>query len=210
VQAPILLASYRHPEIVEPSLYPVWQESFTSSRVFTQPTNAFEALPNDKSLGVELIGINTDCSMIATKDGTRPKTLWVWQTPSTIPHAVLNFRENVKQILWHPLLANVLVVVTNQKDPTIYVWHDWTLAPAIGSIPAAAAAKGTYKFEGSWLPNQVADRCLFMMSSSDAFDIGFVEGKDGDVFFESILWNDFLGDEPSELTNDGQPNSRSI
>ena len=188
MQAPILLASYRHPEIVEPSLYPVWQESFTSGRVFTQPTNAFEALPNDKSLGVELIGINADCSMIATKDGTRPKTLWMWRTPSIIPHAVLNFRENVKQILWHPFLANVLVVVTNQKDPTIYVWHDWTLAPAIGSIPAAAAAKGTYKFEGSWLPNQVADRYLFMMSSSDAFDIGFVEGKDGDVFFESILW----------------------
>jgi hypothetical protein len=200
VQAPVHLASYRHPEIVEPSLYPVWQESSTSGRIFTQPTNAFEALPNDKSLGVELIGINADCSMIATKDGTRPKTLWMWQTPSTIPHAVLNFRENVKQILWHPFLANVLVVVTNQKEPTIYVWHDWTRAPTIGSIPAAAAARGAYKFEGSWLPNQVADQCLFMMSSSDSFDVGFVECKDGDVFFESILWNNFLGDEPSELT----------
>ena len=137
--------------------------------------------------------------MFATKDSTRPKTLWVWQTPSTAPYAVLNFRENVKQILWHPFLANVLVVVTNQKEPTIYVWHDCTHAPAIGSIPAAAAAKGACKFEGSWLPNQVADRYLFMMSSSDAFDIGFIEGKDGDVFFESILWNDFLRDEPSEL-----------
>jgi hypothetical protein len=197
VQAPIHLASYRHPETVEPSLYPVWQESFTAGRRFTQPTNAFEAPPNDKFLGVELIGINADCSMIATKDGTRPKTLWMWQTSSTIPHAVLNFRENIKQILWHPLLENVLVVVTNQRDPTIYVWHDWIHAPAIGSVPAAAAAKGAYKFEGSWLPSQVADQCLFMMSSSDAFDIGFVEGKDGDVFFESILWNNFLGNEPS-------------
>jgi hypothetical protein len=138
--------------------------------------------------------------MIATKDGTRPKTLWMWQATSTIPHAVLNFRENVKQILWHPFLANLLVVVTNQKDPTIYVWHDWTQAPAIGSIPAAAAARGVYKFEGSWLPSQVADQCLFMMNSSNTFDIGFVECKDGDVFFESILWNNFPGDEPLELT----------
>jgi hypothetical protein len=94
----------------------------------------------------------------------------------------------------------MLVVVTNQKDPTIYVWHDWTHAPAIGSIPAAAAAKGAHKFEGSWLPCQVADRYPFMMSSSDAFAIGSVEDKDGDVSFESIQWNDFLEDEQSGPT----------
>ena len=41
-----------------------------------------------------------------------------------------------------------------------------------------------------------------MMSSSEAFDVGLMEGKNDGVFVDSILRKDILGDDSLELIND--------
>ena len=140
--------------------------------------------------------------MIATKDAARPKAVWIWQKLSTELQTVLTFRENVWQLLWHPSLANVLVVITNQKEPTVYLWHDSTQAPSIGLIPTAAARRGASRLDGTWLPNEVSGRFLFLMSSLEAFDVGFMDAMANKVFFDSVLRVDILGDESPDTVND--------
>ena len=136
--------------------------------------------------------------MIATKDATRPKIVWIWHKSSPSHHLVINFRENVKQVLWHPESSHVLLIITSQKDPIIYAWHDFNKPPAIGYAPL----KSSGKFEGSWLPNKLDGRHLFMMSSPEAFEIGFLEHKEDVVLFDSILRRDSFTDDPSELFED--------
>lgn len=194
----MLLADYDHPYTVESSVYPVWQESLTSKRNFTRLHTALETMPNDNVSGIEKVAVNTDCSMIATKDSTRPRTVWIWPISSTVPQTVLNFREHVRQMLWHPSLPHVLLVLTNQREPLVYIWHDNGRAPAIGIIPLSASSKGAARLEGSWLPNKISGEHLFMMSSPEAFDIGSLDYRSDRVFFYSVLQEDVLMDEPSE------------
>jgi hypothetical protein len=194
----MLLASYYHPNTIENSIYPVWQESSTSERNFSRLHTALEAMPNDNVSGIEKVEVNADCSMIATKDSTRPRTVWIWPISSKVPQTVLNFREHVRQILWHPSLPHVLLILTSQKEPTVYVWHDQGIAPAIGVIPLSTSGNRATRFEGSWLPNEIAGRHLFMMSSPEAFDIGSLDGRGDRVFFESVLQKDFLINELSD------------
>ena len=203
----MLLASYDYPNTIETSDYPVWQESSTAERKFSRLTTALEATPSDNLSVVEKLAVNADCSLIATKDSSRPRRLWIWPVSSQVPLTVLNFREHVKQILWHPSLPNVMLILTSQKEPTVYIWHNQGIAPAIGIVPLSASHRGTGRFMGSWLPNETSGRHLFMMSSPDVFDIGSLEGKSDGVFFESVLQRDFLFDEPSnlDLSNDLTP-----
>jgi hypothetical protein len=203
----MLLASYGHPSTIEASIYPVWQESSMPARKFDRLHTALEAVPNDSVLGVEKVAVNADCTMIATKDSTRPTTLWIWTTTFSIPQTVISFREQIRQTLWHPKLPNVLLVITNQKEPTIYVWHGPSTAPAIGVIPLPSGGKGLARFEGIWLPNEVDGRHLFMLSSQEAFNIGFLHGSGDGVFFESVLEREFELEEPSHdaLDNERTP-----
>jgi hypothetical protein len=200
----MLLASYDHSRTIEIYIYPVWQESSTPQRNFSRLHTALEAVPNDGVSGVEKVAVNVDCTIIATKDSTRPRTVWIWTTASSIPQTVINFREPVKQILWHPTLPNVLLVITNQKEPTVYVWRDQSTAPAIGIVPLPVGGKGSARFEGNWLPNAVSGRNLFMLSSPEAFDIGFLQGRSDGVFFESVLERDFLLEEPPDAAFDNE------
>lgn len=200
----MLLASHDHPSTIETSIYPVWQESSTLERNFSRLHTALEAMPHDSVAGIEKVAVNSDGTMIATKDSTRPRTAWIWTAASSIPQTVINFREQVKQILWHPTLPDVLLVITNQKDPTFYIWHDQSTAPAIGIIPLPAGGKGSARPEGIWLPNEVDGRNLFMLSSPEAFDVGFLHGRGDGVFFESILEREFLSEEPPDAAFDNE------
>ena len=139
--------------------------------------------------------------MIATKDITRPKIVWIWHKSSPLPHAVISLRESIRQLLWHPSLPHVLLIITSHKDPIIYAWHDPTKAPAVGY----ASLKSHGKFEGSWLPNRFAERHLFMLSSPEAFEVGFLEHNEGQVLFDSILRRDSFLDDQSELSEDSHP-----
>ena|SRR2546423_1814328 len=191
----MLLASYEHPTTIEPSVYSVWQESSATERNFDRIYTAFEAMQNDSFAGVEKVAVNADCSMIATKDSVRPRTVWIWSISSTSPSTVLNFREHIKQILWHPSITSLLLILTVQKDPTFYIWHDKSTAPSIGVIDLSTSGKGAGKFEGFWLPIRIRGQQIFMMSTPDAFDLGFLKCWSDRVCLESVLQKNYLKEE---------------
>ena len=195
-QTPLLLAKYLISDYVDAAAYPIWQE--TPQRTFSAPTMSFEATPgSDAEAGIDIMQLNADCTLLAVKDDARPKLVWIWRVPGTEPIAVLTFHENVRHLLWHPTEPATLVVITARKESVFYAWTNLAKPPVVGMVPLPTSLKTTGRYEGAWLPNDVGGRNLFMLSSPEAFDVGFVEEREGALLFDSVLQRDSITDEDS-------------
>jgi len=179
------LANFKHADIVDGSKSTVWEEQVDGTGTFTLNKNAFEA-PTGQSIPqvVNAIELNVDCTFIATTLENYLKAVWLWQPYRSDPHTVIVFRENIKQILWHPTLPNVLLVITNQKRPMVYMWYQEMLPPAAGEIPVSNTQSN--KWEVQWV-NESEERRTFMLASTKSFDIGSLRFLDGQFVFDSIL-----------------------
>jgi len=214
------LARFVHPETIDGSKTFVWQEengkglpsSFSS--VFLRQNTSFSAIsdPEEPSTSsANAIEINTDQTMIATSLQSASKLLWIWKPGQSTPHTVIVFRHSVKNVLWHPILPNVLAVVTTQKRPVVYVWYQPNVGPICGQItlnheihPNQLASALSTKFSGSWLPGarHTNGRVPFLFSSATRFEVSFLESVDGEVVFISALRknrNTIEDDQPSGL-----------
>ena len=157
---------------------------------------SFEATAgSDTEAGIDIMQLNADCTMLAVKDDAKPKLLWIWRVPGTEPTAVLTFNENVRQLLWHPTEPATLVVITARKESVLYAWQSPSKPPVVGMVPLPTSLKATGRYEGTWLPNEVGGRKLFILSSPEAFDVGFVEEREGALLFDSVLQRDSITDE---------------
>ncbi|KAK5198003.1 hypothetical protein LTR99_009421 [Exophiala xenobiotica] len=152
---------------------------------------------------IDIISPNTNHTIIATRIRTSPQTLFLWK-PSEInngntnphPHTVLIFTHPVKQVLWHPFLANVLLILTTTKTPRLYAWYQEPLAPITGIIPIDTTTPPTStNYSATWLPecsgvrpdDDHGRRCPFMLTSTTAYEVGYIAAHDGHVVFESII-----------------------
>jgi len=111
---------------------------------------------------------------------------------STSPITAIMFKDNVKQVLWHPSLPTNLVITTVQKDPTIYICHAVDQAPAIADVPIRPATKGTGRFKGTFIQTDMGRNCLFMLTSPEAFEVGFIEPNDGTARFNSVGYEEIF------------------
>ena len=159
---------------------------------------SFEATPgSDAEAGIDIMQLNADCTLLAVKDDARSKLVWIWRVPGTEPIAVLTFHENVRHLLWHPTEPATLVVITARKESVFYAWTNLAKPPVVGMVHLPTSLKTTGRYEGAWLPNDVGGRNLFMLSSPEAFDVGFVEEREGALLFDSVLQRDSITDEDS-------------
>ncbi|KAL2398787.1 hypothetical protein ABEF93_005135 [Exophiala dermatitidis] len=223
-----ILGAFAHPELIDGSRTAVWQESPHSRGAlpepmakFTRHAGTFEALqpqPQPKTTQtreeqaqkeketqnqVELVTINSDQTMAATKLRSSPRTLYLWRLGrgrSHHPHTVLVFNHAVRQALWHPWLSSVLLIVTMRKTPHIYAWYSKECAPISGQIPLDMNTRPSTHLSATWLPQCArkadddsgasstgSERCPFLVSSSAAFQVGHVSVKEGQLAFESIF-----------------------
>ena len=194
-----------HPDIVDGSKTFVWQEekqkglpsSFPS--VFLQQNASFSAISEAEDISLHstnTIEINADQTLIATSLQSSSKLLWIWEPYQSEPHTVIFFRYPVKNVLWHPTLPHVLAVLTNQKRPIVYVWHQTNLGPISGEITLnhelhshQPASSLSTRFSGLWLPSAMHTdgRVPFLLSSATKFEVGFLQSGNGVVVFESAL-----------------------
>ena len=196
MQTPLLLANYFITDYVNATAYPVWQE--TPQRTFSAPTMSFEAIAvSDMEAGIDIMQLNADCTTLAVKDDARPKLVWIWRVPGMEPIAVLTFHENVRQLLWHPTEPETLVVITARKEAVVYAWLNPSKPPAVGMVPLPANLKATGRYEGAWIANEVGGRKLFMLSSPEAFDVGFMDEREGALLFGSVWQKDSMTEEDS-------------
>lgn len=198
------LANFVHPDIINGAETIVWQEMQTPSsplQSWKRESSAFSATNNDPGtpMGshVESIQVNSDHSLIATKIRGFNTALWIWRPGHHEPYVVLLFKNPIKNILWHPELPNVLVVLTTQHAATLYAWHQAELPPVCGTVfpdledTSSSSAKSPLlsRHTAAWLPAAScgAGRVPLLFSSQGTFDIGLLQYSDGTLGFESLL-----------------------
>lgn len=214
------VALFVHPDTIDGGKTFVWQEGkekslpSSSSPVFLRQKASFSAIsePEEPSTSsTNTIEINADQTMIATSLQGSNKLLWIWKPGQSEAHTVVVFRYPVKNVLWHPILPNVLAVVTTQKRPIVYVWYQSNLGPISGQIilnhemhPNQLVSTLSTRFSGSWLPaaRHTNGRVPFLFTSATRFEVSFLHSLNGEVIFESALRqnrNIFENDQSSGL-----------
>jgi hypothetical protein len=197
-----------HPATIDGSKSIVWQE--TEEGDFSLQKRAFDAVINAQAGGgLAFLEQNADQTFMATTSLDNPRSIWLWQPDHPDPHTVIALREHIRQLLWHPRDANVLVITTHSKNPHLFVWHQESKPPCKCSIPLANTSSS--KFEGAWLESDVAGRHPFIMTSTRAVDVGYLGlGQSDGVEFSSLLRDDTFGfDLAGDITSMSTPSKPS-
>lgn len=132
-----------------------------------------------------MLEFNCDCDFLATVVADNQKALWLWQPDHPEPHTIVLFQDNVQQIMWHPKRPDILLIITKQKDPEVFVWYSETKAPL--SCSFCLQDTGSTKYQGLWLRRSVRGRHPFMLTTMKAFEIGVLEESGGSLNFKSLL-----------------------
>lgn len=170
---------------------PVWQEqiSATNQRCYTQavqPTfpSTWTTGDQDVNTGISFMNFSSDGCMIACRDDTMPTAVWIWSVRLLELVAVFIQQSPVKQILWHPTIGTLLMIVTTtSEEPVVYQW-DPEEFPRITPVPLessedAKVASAIRKYAAKWLPhshhghflltNALGDFVLGRVSSENKF-----------------------------------------
>jgi hypothetical protein len=106
---------------------------------------------------------------------------------SSEPLAVINFRDRIRQLLWHPIIPENLLILTNQRQPSLYQWHaaKQQILFVPGYWPQSDLEPEEYGCE--WLQDDSERTSLLLMSSSHRYDVGVIDIDQDDVIFQSVL-----------------------
>ena len=177
-----------HQNVIDGSKAIVWQQTGDSEFPFSLQKGAFDAVTDHNGGGaMNMLEFNCSRDFIATVVADNPKAVWLWQTDHPEPHTIILFQENVQQILWHPKRPEILLIVTGQKSPVVYVWYSETKAPSPCGIPMEDM--GSTKYQGHWLSRSIQGRHSFMLTTTKALELGMLEVDGGSVLFKSLLRN---------------------
>ena len=190
---------FTHPSTINGSKSIVWQQ--TGEIEFALQKGEFDAVLESKSSGdVALLEFNCDQSYLATSLADNPATVWIWQPEHPDPHTIITFGSQVRSLLWHPKLANVLVIITSSKEPLLYCWDVETRPPKCCKI--ALPNTESTRFETKWLDYPIDGRYPFVMTSIKAIEYGFLRPEDNTVVFESAIHSTSLHLEGEEESSE--------
>ncbi|KAK4942584.1 hypothetical protein LTR10_017713 [Elasticomyces elasticus] len=192
------VTAFTHPDTIDGSHTFVWQEMTSptdATSAFTRQTGMFDPTEPDKqtpnSAQIDIISLNSDHTFIATRIRSAPRTLLLWRLCDVKghPHTALILTHPIRQIHWHPTLSNVLVILTTRRQPLLYAWYQEHLPPVTGLLPIDATSTN---YSASWLPECIREddtqrRCPMLITSSTAFEVGYLQTSDGRIMFESII-----------------------
>jgi hypothetical protein len=177
-----------HQSIVDGAAYHVWQESEEGRHFFSPRRSSFEPRHVERSTGADQIAMNGNCQLLATKDSSRPWTLWIWDVRSSEHLAVVNFRHRIKQLLWHPTTPDLLIILAVQKESLLYVWHAAKQQMLIAERPIMSTDAETADYQCEWLEGDLEGLPLLFVGSFRRYDAGIIHLLDQDgIIFESIL-----------------------
>lgn len=199
----------RHPNTIDGAKSIVWQQMEGDD--FSLQKGAFDAVSDPEAGGeMSAVELNADQTFVATTPCDNPKSVWLWQPEHPDPHTIIVLRDPVRQLLWHPRNADVLVVTTATKTPRIFVWYMESKPPLGCNIPLTNAVSS--KFEGAWLHPDRAGRHAFVMTTPRAINVGHLGEQNGEVGFQSLLQEDIFGldldGDTSELSTPSKPSRK--
>jgi len=209
-----------HPDTIDGSQTFVWQEMTSPTdaiETFTRQSGMFNPVESDKqtpdSTQIDIISLNSDHTFIATRIRSAPRTLLLWRAHDIKgdPHTALIFAHPIRQIHWHPTVSNVLIILTTRRQPVLYAWYQERLAPITGLLPIDTTSTN---YSVSWLPECVRNddtqrRCPVLITSSTAFEVGYLQALNGKNVFESIVNPDHKLNH-SQLPWDGEEKAQEV
>jgi hypothetical protein len=135
--------------------------------------------------GADKLALNASGESLATIDSSRPWTLWIWDVVSSELRTVINFQDRVEQILWHPEDAEILVILTKQKESLLFIWHAQKeqLFTSKGLVMNGDGAPADCK--AKWLENSCDGLPLLFLSSTHSYDAGYLHIAEDTVIFQS-------------------------
>lgn len=137
--------------------------------------------------GADQVAINAECELVATKDSSRPWTVWIWTIPSPQLLAVINFRDRVKQVLWHPRDPEILLLTTTQAEPLLYIWYATKQQIYIAKGLHVDENPKSCDYEAKWVGSRVQELPVLFMSSPHHYDAGIMPADRDGVAFQSFL-----------------------
>lgn len=179
----------QHPAAIDGSKAIVWQQDPTAQATFSLQKGAFDTMIQDDDSGdTRVLEFNPDRSFVATVLMHNARTIWLWQPEHPDPHTVLCFHHAVRQVLWHPVQPHVLLIVTTQKLPVVYVWHSETRPPASCNVPLGDTT--STRLEASWLGSTDQGRHPLLVTTAKAFTMGLLQEEDGTIRFLPMFPSD--------------------
>ncbi|RMZ75206.1 hypothetical protein DV738_g5583, partial [Chaetothyriales sp. CBS 135597] len=144
------LISLKHPNVIDGASAIVWQQVNPHDRAFHLEKGAFDAVAESaRGPAQTRISFNADQSFLVTTVADNASTLWLWQPDHPDVHTVIVFYHNIRQVAWHPRNPSVLIIVTAQQEPSVYVWYAETKPPVQCVLPLDNV--GSAKLEVEWL-----------------------------------------------------------
>jgi hypothetical protein len=181
------MAIINHPTVIDGAVYDVWLESQDGKHIFSRHSASFEPRSVKRLAGGDQVAMNANCEMVATKDSCRPWTLWIWDIPTPHPLAVVNLSNRIKQLLWHPTVPGILVILTFQEGPLIYIWHSTKQQLLVLEGLNMSDGKETVECEAKWLGGTPHEPPLFFLSSPHYYDAGIIDVHRDGVIFQSVF-----------------------
>jgi hypothetical protein len=165
----------------------VWQESQDGDHIFSRHHASFEARSVKRLAGADQVAINASCELVATKDSSRPWIVWIWDIASVQTLAIVNFRDRVKQILWHPTDPEILLILTITKQPMFYIFYAREQQVLISEGLATNGSSEMGDCEATWLPGHLHELSLLFLSWPRRYDAGIINIDQKGAVFQSVL-----------------------
>ena len=140
------------------------------------PTAQSFAKSNNPTHGISVIAFNSDESLLATRNDFIPTTVWIWSMNTGTVMEVLIHHSPVKQIIWHPSQADLLLIHCAIPEPALHLWKTTWHAPRIISLPFPRRSR----LEASWQERPGDDTFNLMITSAHSFGTVSIS-SDGEV-----------------------------
>lgn len=74
--------------------------------------------PNPK-IGVNIMGWSADSRFLATREDSKPNTVWIWETRKLQPFSLITHKMSVRAFKWNPVHCRLAICTGNSR---VYLW----------------------------------------------------------------------------------------
>ncbi|KAJ5819085.1 hypothetical protein N7474_004676 [Penicillium riverlandense] len=168
----------------------IWRERYINADgdaeyIEASSSSAFSMSPESSGppRGVSIMAFSPDGSLLATVDSMRSNVLWIWSLDGTPRLAsALIHEQPVRQAVWHPSTAQLLINTIMTNLPTVRWWSPGH-QPVIARVPTRRNESGRYDVK--WLVGS-EEEAVFWFGSTEEYVVGYLSAEDGPVQFDVL------------------------
>ena len=118
---------------------------------------------------------SVDGTLLATCSESTPTAVWIWSLKRLIPVAILIHHSSVKNLQWHPIEADLLMIHCTTNDSAV---HFWKLAWDIPRVIKCHLEKSGGRTEVHWVYSKRGESRRFMYANAQNYVLRHTDGED--------------------------------